>query len=922
MGGLLPVAIKGVVMENKTTITLVRSRIKNRPYCKTDGKYLGPTWNNDIGLQTIPNTPEEMFNLCSILLTASNTCVVTGAAVRPEILNTDRTLKNFKEEPISYIVLDLDKYEVPNLKKLEYNQVVKEVDKFIREYLPPEFQRVTYTLCFSSSFLIKEKPYLRCHIIFMLEEPQYPREIGVWIKKNGVPADATFYFNLTQPIFTAQPLWVDLVDPLTLKDPKFPRLSYIKKNKTHVAPGWQPYFVPEKNLTSSEMPTARMLPGKVGSFCRRVSPEKILSSMGYTHVDSNRYLAPESNTGIPGALVFGNGYVYSHHDGDPINQIIGEVFKHKRKSLNAYDISYNWAMLNKERDSSILKEFEFMLNQAILGDSVYQDEVQQELVYRTEWLSEGEYKGDNRKIIDSIILDMYDLHLTELSRDYLFNAIKMQTKHITLASIKNAWKNLKREQATQQDTYDPEANLRHMANIFKRQKIIYSHHKTVTGNFWCYFSDRRIWKCCNISQTKAFIYNHIHAAIPLKVEISYSKSEQLANIITREACLSMADFPKGQGWAFNEGSYGIIMSDIFSDSPQWQSKDSVRTLRKEDYIYKELPVTYKEWTNAETPDKYIDFLIGSCEEDLETVELIREYGGYILADSYYIHKMLIIEGVPGSGKSILAKVLQACVGSQYHSAVSISGLANRFGLGTLPGKKLAVMSEARGVDFNTLKALVPILLKIVGQDYVDTEAKGVDIVTELLECKIMMMTNKTPVLPDDTGALAQRLMMIKFNKGFRGTPEEVLGLDRQIIQTGLAGIIKWHLTGLERLSERGVFIEPERGRKAKEALIEQIDPLKNYITKYFTIDFNSTQTEWMRQREFILYFRAYCLRIGQPTTEKSIQKRASIRSVRTLFPNVYVKRIRREDKTVAALAGMIPKIQLGLEFADEIYDLQ
>jgi len=910
--------------DTKCHITLVRSRIKKRPYCKTDGKYLGPTWSNDIGLQTIPNTPEDMFNLCSVLLDTPNTCMVMGTVIKPEIIDTDRTLKNFTEEPLSYVILDLDKYEVEGINSKNYDQTVKEVDKFIKTQLPPEFQNTSYVLCFSSSFLLKEKPCLRCHIIFMLEEAQYPREIGTWIKKEKLPIDATFFFNLTQPVFTAKPLWIDIVDPLSLKDPHFPRLSLIKKEKSHVLPGWQPYYIPGKSLVVGDMPEASNLPGKVGSFCRRVLPGKVLESMGYTHVEDGRYLSPNSSTGIPGVIVFENGYVYSHHDSDPINEIVEKSFNYKRRSLNAYDIAYNWAVLNKNTDPGILKEFDFILSQAILGDSAYQDEVQKELIYRTEWLEEGEYKGNNRRIIDSIIQDMHDLYLSELSREYIFNAIKIHTKKITILSLKNTWKNLKRNKASMDDLYDPEANLRHMSNIFKRQGIIYSRHKTITGDFWCYFSNNNVWMCCNNTQTKAFVYNHVHATIPIKIEISYSKIEQLTNMIMREACLSMSEFPKGKGWAFKGGKYGILMDKMFSDSHQWQSKEAVRTLKKEDYIYKELPITYKEWTESEgeTPTRYIEFLISSCEEDLETVELIREYGGYVLADSYYLHKMLIIEGVPGGGKSILGKVLQACVGSAYYSAVSMAGLAGRFGLGTLPGKKLAIMSEARGVDFIVLKALVPILLKLIGQDYVDTESKGVDVVTELLECKIIMLTNKTPVLPDDTGALAQRLILINLNKVFRGTPEEILGLDRKIVEDGLAGIIRWHLEGLERLSKRKEFVEPEKGGVAKKELVAQIDPLKTFISQYFTVDLNVEQKYWMPQRDFTLYFRAFCLRLGQPTKEGIVQKRASIRSIKTLFPSLFVKRIRVEDKVVATIAGLSPNTELALEFANEIYDLQ
>lgn len=918
-------------MQDKFHITLVRSRIKSRPYTKVDGVYRGPTWNNNIGLQTINNSPSEFMKITTTLQTKVDTCMVTGTAVRPEILDTDRTLKNFIEQPISVLTLDLDKYESPNIKKygkgVTYYQAIEDADDFINTYLPPEFKNVTYIIRFSSSFLMKEESYLRVHLIFLLEEPQYPREIGMWLKQEKIPADATFYFNLTQPIFTAAPIWDNYVDPLSLKDPYFPRVGIVQKKLSHVQGNWQPYYTPKYTdpITIANLPSASRLPGKVGSFCRMIDPQKVLISLGYIDMGEGRFLAPSSETGVPGAIIFSNGYVFSHHEGDPINQIVSEIFNFKRQSLNAYDMMNGWAIINKDLDPSIFKEFEFLLNQAIITDIDYQNEVQQELLNRLEWLVEGEYEGTNRKIIDNVIHDTHGLGLSEMSRNFIFNTIKAKTKHINIDALKSVWKNIKKDHALNKDAYDPEANLRHMANIFKRQQIIYSHHKNTTGDFWCYFGDTRIWKRCNPSQTKAFIYSHVHAAMPMKIEIDYFKIEKLMTIIMREACLSMSDFDKGRGWAFKGGKYGIIMEDLFLDSHQWQLDKAVKTLHKTDHIYKELPVTYKQWKeNTGQPINYIDFLVSSCEEDMEATELLREFGGYVLADSYYLHKMLILEGVPGSGKSILAKILQACVGTQYHTAISIPRLAGRFGLGELPGKKLAVMSEARGADFTTLRALVPTLLRIVGQDFIDTEAKHKAAISEMLECKIFIMTNRTPVIPDDTGALSQRLMMVRFNKCFRGTEDEILGLDQRIFQDGLASIIRWHLKGLERLSRRKVFVEPLSGIAAKKVLMEQIDPLKTFIETYFELDQSVDHKYWIVQKEFIRYFRAYLKRLGQPTDDagSKIQKRASIRNVQTLFPKVIKKRALLNDKYVWKLSGVIPRTELGLEFAEELSSLE
>ena len=910
-------------------ITLVRSRIKSRPYAKIDGAYSGPTWNNNIGLQSVnPNTPERALELLQILQGQTDTCMVMGTAIRQEILDTDRKLTNFEEAPVGMLVLDLDKYPGANMaaygKEVSYYNAIADADQFIADHLPPEFLDTTYIIRFSSSFLTGTDPYLRCHLVFMLEDSQYPREIGMWMKHDNIPADATFYFNLTQPIFTAAPVFRQMVDPLKLTGKTFPRISMVKRRKSHVEGNWQPYYVPKfkDRLDVSNLPSANRLPGKIGSFCRSVKAGDVLTMLGYEEKDTNRYLAPSSDTGIPGAIVFDNGFVFSHHEGDPLNTISEKVHGFKRRSLNAYDLMYGWAMVTKEDDPSFLKEFDFMMEQAIASDLHYQEEIQRELADRTDWLVEGGYDGSNRQIIDSLLRDMHNMGVSEMVREYIFNAVTSKTKKgVTKEVLRNTWKIVRKDKALNTDSYATEALVRNMASLFKKQRILYSHHKTTNGDFWCYFSGTKIWKRCNPSQTQAFVYDHIHSSMPVKSEIDFYKSEQLTKIIMRDCCLSITDFRKGLGWAFKGGRYGIAMNDLFTDTG-WTLEGSIKTLSKTDRIYKELPITYEQWKGRKaSPGAYIDFLLASCEDDVEAVELLREYGGYILADSYFLHKMLILEGVPGSGKSILAKVLQGCVGSSFHAAVSIGRIASRFGLGDLPGKKLAVMSEARGADFQTLRTLVPILLKIIGQDHIDTEAKHKSAMSELLECKILMMTNRTPVIPDDTGALGQRLMMVRFNKCFRGTPEEILGLDRHILGDGLASIIHWHLKGLERLSKRKSFIEPESGLAAKKALLEQIDPLKSFIETFFELDMASSSDRWIIQKNFTDFFRAYLHRLGQynPERRSAIEKRAAIRNIKALYPAIRKQRIATEEGDYKwKLVGVCPMTDLSFEFADEL----
>ncbi len=908
---------------DKFEITLVRSKIKSRPYCKVDGIYAGPTWKNDIGLQSIPYNIKDVYKMCLQLSENPTVCMVYGTAIKKKITNTDRTMANFEEQPTYLLTLDLDKYEGGLKDEFPtYNEAVREADYFIKTYLPPEFNNVSYVLRFSSSFLASDTKF-KVHILFLLRSSQYPREIGTWIKKENIPADPTFYFNLTQPIFTAGPIFTDKVDPLRKIDGYFPRVSLVQKSRERVGGDWQPYSVPPKDKVKLEnLPEASRLPGKVGSFCRMMNIGDALSELGYELQDDGRYLAPTSQTGLPGAIIFDNGYCYTHHSDDPINQIAESIYQGKRSSFNAYDLMYGWAKLHQQESPELMSQFEFILAEAVISDQAYQDEIIGEFIFRTEWLVEDGYTGDNKVIIDSLMYDISKSGLNEMSRSYIFDTINIKTnKKIKRTDLNRAWKALRKDAAFYKNEYDPEAGLRNMARIFMKKKIVYSHHGGLRGDFWCYYSHSRMWKRLNRDQTNAYIYKHLHAALPIKKEIPLHKVDDLTRLILQLICESYTQFRPGRGWAFKGGKVGIIMNTLFKEN--WTVTGNIKTLKREHRIYRELPITYDQWKSANSmPQKFNDFLVSSCEEDYGKVELIQEYVGYIFADSYYLHNFMILEGVPGSGKSILIKLIRAAIGPQFFTAISLNRMGTQFGLGELPGKKLAVMSEAREINFNQLRSAVPIILKMVGNDPIDIEAKHKMSTTEVLDAKLMIVTNRTPVMPDDTGALTQRMIMVRLHKSFRGTNEEILGLDETIMNSEIPSIIKWSLRGLERLVKRRQFLLPQSIIDESVYYREQLDPLKVYIGEFYKFDEGADSSiEWVEGSKFISHFQEYLFRIGQVFPLSKVQKRAAVPVLRNLDKRLSRIQVRNGNRTYAAVKPLIPKRDLDEEFISERTEL-
>jgi putative DNA primase/helicase len=58
--------------------------------------------------------------------------------------------------------------------------------------------------------------------------------------------------------------------------------------------------------------------GVIGTFNETYDLTAILERNGYER-RGNRFLAPDSTTGLPGVHVFENGRCYSHHANDPLN---------------------------------------------------------------------------------------------------------------------------------------------------------------------------------------------------------------------------------------------------------------------------------------------------------------------------------------------------------------------------------------------------------------------------------------------------------------------------------------------------------------------------------------------------------------------------------------------------------------------------
>ncbi|MEV5145562.1 phage/plasmid primase, P4 family [Streptomyces sp. NPDC052727] len=240
-----------------------------------------------------------------------------------------------------------------------------------------------------------------------------------------------------------------------------------------------------------------------------------------------------------------------------------------------------------------------------------------------------------------------------------------------------------------------------------------------------------------------------------------------------------------------------------------------------------VPFAYDPDATAPTWDWFLNEV---WPNDPDAIQAVQVWFGYVLSGRTDQQKILLMVGPSRSGKGTIARVLKELVGKENLAGPTLAGMGTNFGLSTLIGKPLAVISDAR-LSGNDNSQIVERLLTISGEDTIDIDRKFRDPWTGKLPTRLMILSNELPYFGDSSGVIAKRFVVLSMTVSWLGKEDPTL-FDR--LKAEMPGILNWALDGLARLEAKGRITEPVCSREAVTTMQDTASPTSAFIRERCT----------------------------------------------------------------------------------------
>lgn len=291
-------------------------------------------------------------------------------------------------------------------------------------------------------------------------------------------------------------------------------------------------------------------------------------------------------------------------------------------------------------------------------------------------------------------------------------------------------------------------------------------------------------------------------------------------------------------------------------------------------------LNYKFDPNSDCP-LWLDYLDYVMEGDIQRINLLQEWAGYLLTGSNPYQKFLALEGEGGNGKTVYFAGITAMLGSDNVSNVPLENFADRFALGCTIGKAANISGDVGEVD----QVAEGTLKQFTGGEPMMFDRKGIEPIMAIPTAKLMCAWNSRPRFKDRSWGTWRRLLIVPFNRRV-SEDRRVHGMDNPqwwIDQGEVSGILMWAIVGLDRLRTHKDFTDPDLSRDALREYRAEANPASEFLTDFLQPGEGSIDCNLVYK-----LYKNWCHQSGY----KPLGSGMFGKEVKRFFPQIDKKRIR------------------------------
>lgn len=261
----------------------------------------------------------------------------------------------------------------------------------------------------------------------------------------------------------------------------------------------------------------------------------------------------------------------------------------------------------------------------------------------------------------------------------------------------------------------------------------------------------------------------------------------------------------------------------------WLAKDGTvetRPHHPSSRLFACLDYPYDPKATCPTFDKTLLEIFANSQDPQGMARHVEEAMGYAIGTQRHIAVVFLMMGLGRNGKSKILETIQKLFGENAILSDSVATFQkDRFNMAALQGKLLYCDDDMKaGITLNDemIKKLSETKLISARHPY------GRKKFTFRQNSLAILSSNSYPTVEDISPGMLRRIKIIPFTRQF--TPEEDdKGLFPKIWETEMSGILNRAIAGLQRLLERGDFLEPEDCVQAGEEFFAHAHPLYAFI---------------------------------------------------------------------------------------------